>query len=742
MHRQTALIIGIILVLSAALPAAAHAQASARRTAAPAVTDGSARRAPISADSSVHSRRTLVPSDSAAPVMLSTSPVDSVRISRDTLPPPRVDTARILPMGSLGSLSPALFPYPGMDANDIRWNEYRTTTDLLSGIPGVFVRDMGSPGQDNQVTINGAEHTGTAFLVDGIGQNDPFTGSYNFAFFPVEGIERLEVVTGPRSFLYGDNAVGGTINVVTKNFSNNRPFTRIRYSQGVDSYTQTDAMFAQNIYQRFNLSFGLSYLGYGSDNWAQSLNRARYVNADNEAYTFRTKLRYNMSHTVNLTFTHFYDKTQTGLNGGVDVPATLANGFNVYDENAATVVNHEAYQKLFNHHAALAATYRPDGDSSLTATLTLYGAQQRRELRDDENRGTLPTNGIVIHDDFQTNVLGARAQVDWAADGNLLSVIGEVKRTRFGNSIFGGGGVQSDQTISAKDEYVFGRYVSAALYVKNVYSPLYDLITDGGADITLKLPGAATLTLGASAANRRPAIADRMLAGGADTLAMMIYRASGLTGYQNDFYFWGNENHVVTEASLTITPGEKVRAGITATRRVIDSWVNHILILPQPTIPNDNFTVDCVTASFAVSSGNFHIDGDATYTHHSQVLRGTTAITLYPEWRGQASIYYRGLLAKGNLDLKAGVKGNFFSEFDGEQFNTLDAVLISSGSATVVNRPIGNAGTAGLFVVAHIGDAYIHVIWENLTNSAYMLTPFYPMYARSIRFGVTWDFQD
>jgi len=46
------------------------------------------------------------------------------------------------------------------------------------------------------------------------------------------------------------------------------------------------------------------------------------------------------------------------------------------------------------------------------------------------------------------------------------------------------------------------------------------------------------------------------------------------------------------------------------------------------------------------------------------------------------------------------------------------------------------------FVIGHLGDATLHLIWENVTANQYLLTPVYPMYGSNIRFGVAWEFMD
>ena len=87
----------------------------------------------------------------------------------------------------------------------------------------MYIRDMGSPGQHNELTIGGVDERGIAFLVDGRSQADPITGTYNMILFPTDYIERIEFITGPEAMLYGMNSTGGAINIVTKSFYTNKP---------------------------------------------------------------------------------------------------------------------------------------------------------------------------------------------------------------------------------------------------------------------------------------------------------------------------------------------------------------------------------------------------------------------------------------------------------------------------------------------------------------------------------------
>ena len=83
-------------------------------------------------------------------------------------------------------------------------------------VPGVAVNQNGGRGTLTQVRIRGAESNQLLVLIDGVPVNSIDQGDFNFADFAIEDIERIEVIRGPQSGLYGANAHSGVISVVTK----------------------------------------------------------------------------------------------------------------------------------------------------------------------------------------------------------------------------------------------------------------------------------------------------------------------------------------------------------------------------------------------------------------------------------------------------------------------------------------------------------------------------------------------
>jgi vitamin B12 transporter len=96
--------------------------------------------------------------------------------------------------------------------------------DYLTLSPSVSVSQTGPLGQQTQVRIRGAEANQTLTFVDGIDVTDPASsGEFRFETLLADGIERIEVLRGPQSALWGSQAIGGVINIITRSDFANKP---------------------------------------------------------------------------------------------------------------------------------------------------------------------------------------------------------------------------------------------------------------------------------------------------------------------------------------------------------------------------------------------------------------------------------------------------------------------------------------------------------------------------------------
>ncbi len=101
---------------------------------------------------------------------------------------------------------------------EIEQRQKTLVLDLLRTVPALDVVRSGGPGGQTHVGIRGAKSEHTLVLVDGVRMNDPSSpgGSYDFADLSTDNIERIEILRGPQSTLYGSDAIGGVINIITR----------------------------------------------------------------------------------------------------------------------------------------------------------------------------------------------------------------------------------------------------------------------------------------------------------------------------------------------------------------------------------------------------------------------------------------------------------------------------------------------------------------------------------------------
>ena len=103
-------------------------------------------------------------------------------------------------------------------AEEIEKSSVKDVSDVIRRVPGVTLTQAGGPGRVQTVRIRGGDVRHTLVLIDGIRVNDPSsTGrEFDFSNLVLADVERIEVLRGPQSALYGSDALGGVINIITK----------------------------------------------------------------------------------------------------------------------------------------------------------------------------------------------------------------------------------------------------------------------------------------------------------------------------------------------------------------------------------------------------------------------------------------------------------------------------------------------------------------------------------------------
>ena len=107
-------------------------------------------------------------------------------------------------------------PVEVIDREAIERSQARSLPDLLRGRAGISIGNQGGQGKLTTLFLRGAESDHVLVLVDGVRIGSATSGLASFQDLPLELIERIEIVRGPRSSLYGSEAIGGVIQVFTR----------------------------------------------------------------------------------------------------------------------------------------------------------------------------------------------------------------------------------------------------------------------------------------------------------------------------------------------------------------------------------------------------------------------------------------------------------------------------------------------------------------------------------------------
>ncbi len=165
--------------------------------------------------------------------------------------------------------------------------------DALRQIPSLWVEEQGGPGGITSIALRGAEANHTLVLVDGVQLNDPTNtrgGAFDLNSINIESIERIEIIRGAQSAIYGSDALAGVIHIITQSPAQN--VTTLNASIGSDDYASTG----------ISTSGKINNLGYAVS--AQTRDAGEPVPGSTAKNTeFTTRLSWQQDiHTLNFNF--------------------------------------------------------------------------------------------------------------------------------------------------------------------------------------------------------------------------------------------------------------------------------------------------------------------------------------------------------------------------------------------------------------------------------------------------------
>ena len=203
-----------------------------------------------------------------------------------------------------------------ISAEEIEAKGQITVQEILKGTLGLDIRSSGGLGSSSSVSIRGAKPFQTLVLIDGVEMNDPSGANRGFDFgnLTVDNIERIEVLRGPQSPLYGSDAMGGVINIITKKGEGKPEF--YLGAEGGSEKTWREFCGASMGTDRVNLSLAISHnstdgFSTADDDLPGNSEKDKWENT-----TASTRMGFILSEEVDFDFTARLQKGRTHLDNG------------------------------------------------------------------------------------------------------------------------------------------------------------------------------------------------------------------------------------------------------------------------------------------------------------------------------------------------------------------------------------------------------------------------------------------
>jgi vitamin B12 transporter len=203
-------------------------------------------------------------------------------------------------------------------ADDIKREQIRTVPDALRTVPGLNVVQTGGPGGQTAVFIRGTNSNHVKVLLDGIDMGDPSvtTGAFDFAHLLTGDIERIEVLRGPQSGLYGSDAIGGVISITTKKGEGPPKATATLEGGSFGTFNQTAALSGAQA----NVNYAFNILHYQStSNPVTPLDLLapgeKRINDSYNNWTYSAKLGAKLGEDVEVNYVARYIDSRLGFTG-------------------------------------------------------------------------------------------------------------------------------------------------------------------------------------------------------------------------------------------------------------------------------------------------------------------------------------------------------------------------------------------------------------------------------------------
>jgi vitamin B12 transporter len=393
-----------------------------------------------------------------------------------------------------------------ISGDDLENEQTPLVSDALRYVPSMNVTRSGGPGQITSVFMRGANSNDTLVLIDGIEANDPTspTGAFDFSTLTVDGIDQIEVLRGPQSTLWGSNAVGGVVNIITKRGEG--PPTGYFYSEAGSFDTYREGFGVSGGNKTINYSLSLSQANSQGISAADS----KFGNTEPDGFGISTvteKVGWNISPQLDVDFISRYQYADIDIDNG---------GGPGGDNPFAKLRNNEAFFGIQPHVKLF------DGKWIQTYRLS-YTYYDRQD--------TTPA--------FPSHLNGSLAKLDWQNDVKVSE-----NQTVTTGLVLGQENLSASGTGDKSNDQTAGYLQDALSFDQRLFvtgSVRYDDFRLGGTDVTYRFTGAyifptqTTLRASYGTGFKAPTLSDLFSSFGSPTLQSEKSNGADI-GVEQDFF--------------------------------------------------------------------------------------------------------------------------------------------------------------------------------------------------------------
>lgn len=263
----------------------------------------------------------------------------------------------------------------------IETQQHHNVGDLLRKVAGVNIARSGSNGRITTLFLRGANGNQTLVLIDGAKVNEPMNGGFDFSNLKTDNIEKIEIVRGSQSTLYGSEAIGGIVNIFTKSGSSDLSFSLNAEAGEFDTFSKSGDL--SGSLGGYKFSFSLSDLRTDG----------QFDNDDYKNTTLSSRITAAFPHNSKVAFT----VRNSNAEGGAPNQRLLNFDPNARQKSDINIVSLAFNQKISDlwHHK-----------------LILSKSESDINFSDPVNPGD--TNPFAA--DFNSSIISSVSMVDWQND--------------------------------------------------------------------------------------------------------------------------------------------------------------------------------------------------------------------------------------------------------------------------------------------------------------------------------------